>query len=773
MGWVKTTVSSIALIAALSGHDAVAQTATDGDDFELDLVTITTRRTLEDLQDVPGSVTVLSEERLERSNINNTDDVILNTPGVSFTENASPIDLNVSIRGITDLVGASGTGPTNGIFLDGFLLNPTGGAASINPELVDLEQVEVAFGPQGTAFGRGTLGGAINFRTKKPTDEVEYSLELEAGSFADGRGVAIANLPIFEDGLLSTRFVVFGEISDGFIDFASLTDNDSIGSDNAGGRFSLRSQPTDRLTFDFGISFDRTNQDDSFSATQESVAAGDPINEANVAEGLNLDRLVTTANIVYESDIGAFKSNTGFLDTDVFSDESDTDGTAIDFLSSTAAFNEQSISQEFRFESDEFALPEGFGKVSFNIGTSFSFSEDGLESVILPGTDTLPTFAGGLPLATQAGLLVGAGLLEASVFGLMPADLAAEVAGALATPPEFLGTSDTISSTSVNNFGVFGDIRFRPIDKLELAVGARFHRDSVTVESTTALSGVFAIPTLGFTASDFESTEVFTAVTPNASIKYDWTDDFSTYVAFSTGYRPGGVFASSVSIDAFDEERVRSIEGGFKSTWFDNRLLVNASGYFIDYEDIQVAIVEAVSTPTGTLAVTTVDNAASARSVGSEITIAALPFDGLRLDAGIGVNFATFTDFTDSPFGDLTGTRLPNAPVNTFSLTADYEHPEPVYKDLKAFVRAEYNFRTDFSNLLDPSLITFDGFDVANFRAGLRGESMSITAFVENAFNEVYATGSTSLLAAGFVGADVNVDVGATRRFGVVGSIKF
>ncbi|MEO1188942.1 MAG: TonB-dependent receptor [Pseudomonadota bacterium] len=375
-----------------------------------------------------------------------------------------------------------------------------------------------------------------------------------------------------------------------------------------------------------------------------------------------------------------------------------------------------------------------------------------------------------MPLASQIGLLAGAGLLDPTTpLPLLPG----AVADALATPPEFLGTSETVSSTSVNNFGVFGDVRFRPIDKLEIAVGARFHRDAVTVTSATALSGVFALPGLGFTPSDFESSEVFTAVTPNASIKYDWTDDLSTYVSFSTGYRPGGVFASPVSIDAFDEERVRSIEGGFKSTWLDNRLLVNASGYFIDYDDIQVVSVEVVDTLSGPLAVTTVDNAASARSIGSEINITALPFDGLRFDAGIGVNFATFTDFTDSPFGDLTGTRLPNAPVNTFSLVADYEHPEPVFKDLKAFVRAEYNFRTEFANLLDPSLLTFDGFDVANFRAGLRGERMSVTAFVENAFNEVYSTGSTSLLAAGFLGADVNVDVGPTRRFGVVGSIKF
>ncbi|MEM8794484.1 MAG: TonB-dependent receptor, partial [Pseudomonadota bacterium] len=752
------------------------------DDFDvlLDEVLITTRRTEERLKDVPGSVTVLTNERLERSNINTTDDVILNTPGVSFTENSSPTGLEVSIRGISDLVGPDGTGPTNGIFLDGFLLNPTGSTLSLNPELPDLEQVEVAFGPQGTAFGRGTLGGAINFITKKPTDELEASLELEAGSFPDGRGTAIVNIPVLEDGLLSARLVAFGNISDGFIDLTNFSDPDTITSNNAGGRISLRSQPISPLTIDFSLSFDRTNQLAPFLATVPSVEAGDPINESGTPGGLDIDRFTTTANISYDAKIGTFKSNTGFLDTDVES-SSDFDISGFDLLeiASSEAGN-QSVSQEFRYESKEFDLPKRFGKIAFNVGTNFSFSEDGLfSSETVAGSDFLPTLTAPFPFPAQLGFLVGAGLIDPSIFAASPADQAAAVAAALAAPPELLGSLTTSSATTVDHFSVFGDFRFKPVDNLEIAAGVRFNRDAVSVLSSGATTGAFSA--LFPAPATVEFDDIFTAFTPNASVKYNWTEAFSTYVAFSTGYRPGGFAESLVTGGStFDEERIRNIEGGFKSTFFDRRLAINASGYFLEYDDIQVFSLSIIDTPVGPVFDETITNAAAARSIGSEISITALPVNGLRLNASIGLNFSTFTDFATAPDfdgdslpDDLTGSRLPNAPVHTFSLVADYEHPTPIFGDLRGFVRAEYNLRSSFASLIDTTAMTFDGFDIANFRAGLRGDNFSVTAFVENAFDEVYATGSSSLFAPSLVGTDPNVDIGATRRFGVVGTIKF
>ncbi|MEM9011157.1 MAG: TonB-dependent receptor [Pseudomonadota bacterium] len=699
----------------------------------LDPVVVTARRTEELLEDVPGSVVVLSDEQIDRSNIDTTADVISRLPNVSFTENSSPVDLDISIRGVSNQIGTSASGPTNGIFLNGVLLNPSGATTGINATTVDLERVETILGPQGTAFGRGTIGGAINFVTKKPTDTVEGSLDLEVGSFPDGQATAIFNAPLLEDGLLSARLVAFGGATDGFVEFAPGSEVDTVGGENVGVRFSLRSRPTERLTLDGSVSFDRTEFDGPNSATITSVAAGNPISGASF-EGENaLERSLITGEITYDFDIGTLISRSSFFQTDVETLD-DSDFTALDFTVGTGLLDEQAISQELRFQSRDIDLPRRFGSVAVNVGTSVSFNDFSLTSVIDPGPDA---FA-----------IIGEDILG---FPL----------------PDDGSTVTTIADQEVFNFGIFGDVRWRPIPRLEIAAGARFNLDRVSETGETIATGLSAVafPPVPFASGE----ESFTAVTPNASIKYDWTDDFSTYLSFSTGFRAGGFTTSVGGFSSFDEERARSVEGGFRARFFDGRLAVSGSGYFLDYDDIQVSTVEVV----GPAAVFTIDNAASARSVGSEIAIAAAPIDGLRIDAVMGLNFSTFTDFADSPFGDLTGTRLPNAPVHTFSITADYQHPEELLPGLDGFARVEYNFRSSFANLLDPDLVTFDGFDVLTFRAGLRGERVEVEAFVENALDEVFATGSTSLVAAGLVGAPVNVDVGATRRFGLRAKLLF
>ncbi|MEM9011158.1 MAG: TonB-dependent receptor [Pseudomonadota bacterium] len=732
----RRTFATTAGLTLGLGLPGAAQTTAPEDPataLVLDPVVVTARRTEELLEDVPGSVVVITGEEFERSNLTDTTSVVERLPNVTFTESASPIDLNVSIRGITNLIGTGASGPTNGIFVDGVLLNPTGGTSGINSTLVDLERVEAALGPQGTAFGRGTIGGAINFVTKKPTDEFETILNLEVGSYPDGDAQAIFNAPILDDGLLSARLVAFGGANDGFIEFPPGNEPDTVGRDNVGVRLSLRSRPTERLTLDGSISFDRTEFDGSNSATITSVEAGNPISGGDFVEENSLERILIAVDGTYDFDIGTLRSKTSFYQTDVFTFD-DTDFTGADFAIGTGILAEQAIAQEVRFESRAFDLPATAGEFAFNVGTSFSFNDFAVASILDPGADA---FA-----------LIGEELIGIPL-------------------PDDGSTSTLSSEQEVFNFGLFGDVRWRPVPKLEIAAGARFNFDRVTESGETVSTGLsaFVFPNVPFESGE----ESFTAVTPNASIKYDWSDDFSTYFAFSTGFRAGGFTASVAGFDSFDEERVRSFEAGFRARFFDGRLAISGSGYLLDYEDIQVSISEVVDLVT----VLTVDNAASARSVGSEIGIAAAPIDGLRIDAQMGLNFSKFTDFTDSPFGDLTGTRLPAAPVHTLSVTADYQHPQDLLPGIQGFVRAEYTFRSSFANLLDPDLLTFDGFDVLTFRTGIRGERVELEAFVENALDSVFPTGSTSLVAAGLVGAPVNVDVGPTRRFGLRAKLLF
>ncbi|MEM8790970.1 MAG: TonB-dependent receptor [Pseudomonadota bacterium] len=704
----------------------------------LNQLIVTARRFEEGLEEVPGSVAVLSDEEIQRSNIDDLNDYVLRIPNTNFVEGGSPTDAELSIRGISNLIGGSATGPTSGVYIDEVIINPTGSNLGLNPTLFDLERLEVAFGPQGTTFGRGTIGGAVNFVTKKPSADFEANVEVEAGSFPDGRVRGVINGAILDEDLLNGRLTFFGQAADGFIDTPNVSDPDALDTSDFGARLALRSQPIDRLTLDWSGSLERNNFVQGNVATEDSIAGGDDLiflfNEEE-AEG-DVNRFLTNFRAEYDTGFGTAISNTSFL---IVKSDTILDGdfSAADIFLGTADDEDRSIAQEFRFNSDGFDLPFA-GETSFILGANFSFNS----------TDTEFAITGQSDLAS----VVGPG------------------AGALVNSTEL----------DVFNFGVFGDVTFRPIDRLELGAGARFNLDRVEIDvKENAAIGTFA-PLFGPTLGDpFSAKETFTGVTPKGSIRYEWTDDFSTYVAISTGFRSGGfntlptVFGTS-----FGEESAINYEGGFRSSWFDNRLVVNGSGFALFYDDIQVSALTPIASPLapgGTVDVPAIVNAAEARSIGAEITVQARPIDGLFLGIDYGLAKSNFIDFIEPSVGDLTGSQLPNAPVHTLSVIAEYEHP--VANDFgDAFMRWEYNYTSDFFNSITdvaPGGDTFGDRNVVNLRIGLRADRFEVEAFAENLFNEFYQTGETSDIATTLFGLPQSGEVGPTRRFGVRGKIFF
>ncbi|MEM7214748.1 MAG: TonB-dependent receptor [Pseudomonadota bacterium] len=734
---------------------AQAATGTSSDAGEevtiLDRIYVTARRTEEEIKDVPASVIVIGDEELIQSNLDDGTDVYRRLPNVSYTQASNPTDTSISVRGISSLVGTGASAPTVGVFVDGVLVNPTNSTAGINPNLVDLERVEAIYGPQGTAFGRGTIGGAINFVSKKPTDEFEGSITTELSSYPntdsfDTKATVVVNTPILEDGLLSARLVGFGAESDGFLDFVSVADPDTNEASEAGVRLSLRSRPLEQVTLDATASYDRNLYTNANSPTNASFVAGNPVNTNNFfGEDQRLEREFYTFNALFEGASGNFNSSTSYFTIDTES-SSDGDRTPFDFLTLFGATQRESFAQEFRFESKEFELSNNAGTVSFNLGATGNQHQSSSFSTLDPGGD---------------------------VFMLVPIPL----------PPGFDdgGVATTFSNQEVTNFGVYGDIRWNPMENLEIAIGGRYSRDRVSFDGLTTSTGLIAgfIMPVPLLTGD----ETFQAFTPNASIKYDWTDDLSTYLSYSTGYRSGGFNNTfNPTFLSFDEEFAQSFEVGLKSSWMDGRLLINASAFYIEYEDIQVLTAQPIAGPGAVMTLFFTDNAAEARSVGGEIGITYFPIDGLMIDAQLGLTFAEFTDYSDSaiidpmtgmPGFDLTGFTLPNAPEQTLSVVVEYEHPEPIILNANPFIRGEYTYRSDFTTSVNPFNAPFDGFDLFNLRAGLRGETFEFSVFAENLFDEIYATGTSSSGAAAFVGGVPNFDIGERRRVGVIGKFTF
>ena len=709
---LRRLLSGSGLTYRYSGADVVAlernATPPDSGPLQLGTVTVTARRTEELLQDVPGSVFVLPAEEIEKSNIGDLEDLALRTPNLSITESGSRDATRVTIRGISNINTNRASAPTVGIYVDEVMLNPTGTPIGLDPNLFDLERAEVTYGPQGTAFGRGTVGGAVNYVTKKPSEKFEAELEGELGSHPDGLLRGVVNGSLTGDRRLMARFVAFARDDDGYIDTPNI--GGSLDAQDYGARLSLRSQPTNRLTLDLAGSFDRTEFRSNNLATRDSIESGDLKFLIDTDRNTRLDRGLITFRGSHDFDLGTLISNTSYLEV-VSEFDGDGDDTELDIFRFDSRNDQTSFAQEFRFEAEPFSVPR-LGETGFLIGVNGLWADESIEFSQSAGDDS--------PFA----------------------------------PPGT--TSFFANDEEVFDLGLFGELRFRPVAPLELALGGRFSYTEVKASQ------------VGFGSASAN----FRAFTPKGSALYDWNDNLSTYALISTGFKSGGFNAFNtgpLSAREFDNENAVNYEAGFKSNWLNERLFVNAAGFVLFYDDIQV--ISLLPSPPNT---TVVQNAGSARSIGGELEILAQPAEGLVLTVAYGFTRAKFTDFEDAPTGDATGQRLPNAPKHTLSVVGEYVHAVfDNYAD--AYVRAEYSYTSDFTLIPQVGAEVFNSYDVLNLRVGLRADRFDLELFAENVLDEEYVTGGSGpgSFLAGLFGVSEPLEVGTTRRFGVRGRMRF
>lgn len=217
---MKLTAKSVLLAAsalsAVAGSPAFAQDA-DSSGANANDIVVTARRIEERLQDVPISVTVLSEQALANNNIASAKDIATYTPGLTTNNRYGSDNTTWTVRGFTqeqrttatvgtyfgDIVAPRGSGSTQG------------GDGAGPGNLFDLSSVQVLKGPQGTLFGRNSTGGAVILTPKKPTDKLEGYLEASAGSYDMFRGQAVLNVPVSET--LRVRFGIDRNKRNGYL----------------------------------------------------------------------------------------------------------------------------------------------------------------------------------------------------------------------------------------------------------------------------------------------------------------------------------------------------------------------------------------------------------------------------------------------------------------------------------------------------------------------------------------------------------------------------
>ena len=673
----------------------------------LEEVIVTAQRREESLQDIPISASVLTADVIDRNMIEDVGDYLPMIPNVSFTTAGARDEREIAIRGIANNLGQiDRAAQTLGLYVDGFSVN----LVTNNPHLQDADRIEVLRGPQGTFFGRGASGGAINITRKQPGPDFFAEADAQYGRDATWSVAGTVNTPVIEDRLY-LRANAYNAHSDGFVTNVNPAGGRSD-SDYQYSRLASRWLITDRFVADLTVT--HTNEEHGIEALIASGVMGPfgrsiyrgappvldglapyPTNTTTLNHDLPSSRsneyYTATANLNYDFGNFAVTSITGYIERD-FNRISDVDHTSLDFIRQEWEEHDTSFSEELRIVSNR------DGRWDWLIGGFFASDRNRIPvSRVSVGADNF--------------------------FG--------------APPGRVIFSADR--SQEINSWAAFGQINFRPTDRLTLTAGGRYSTDDIEKFDSTAT------PTNTRSAS-------FTDFSPHFAVSYDVTDDLMVYGTVSQGYKPGGLqLDPRLPRNTYDEELIRNYELGFKSHFFDRRFRINAAAFLMDWSDMQVNNQVAIQDPnTGAFVIIRgVENAAEATTKGFEFDMSALLAPGLQVGASAGYLDAKFDSYPNAFLTggllDLSGERLPQAPE--WTSTAHVQYATPIRSGAELFISGEWSYRSEtvpnVQNLSESGFpFRAPAFDVWNFRVGYVSKRFSIFAYLENAFDEQYFTTS-------------------------------
>ena len=770
----------VLLITAVISCPAFAQQG-----YELEEIVVTAQRREQNLQEVPVSVTAFSGAVLERANITQASEYLALTPNVGFSdgEETGSRAVSISIRGVNDLKsGQNSVISSIGIYLDEFSVVASANRSAVNPHLQDIERVEVLRGPQGTYFGRNSLGGALNLTTKSPTDQFEGAIKIGGEAYDTrgslGQGTFVLNMPVSEN--LAVRGVAHYENNSGMVENINPDGVDS-GYEHIMGRFSALYTPSDATKVKLMVMYSEEDQDGD-----ESVPSG--VWNVDTTDGyvLGVAGGVSDLTVPVNVDgIGFWPNNRdkNSRDKKEFNDSKTTVAVLNISHALTDTFTLKSISGVFDskfdrlFDEDQLGGWDNFFTEA--TGDSLSYSTE------LRGEYTGSSYEwiGGFLYARDeqdiAQNVIGGSAFTAPVGPLGPNDpngtvLLSNIAAFIPFGLCFLCEQKPFT---VDSIAVFADFTWHATDRLDLIVGGRYTHDKV--ESTVITTGPFVTDTT--VTGIAQGNQSFDDFSPRFVARYQFTDDFSLYGTVSKGYKAGGTSlgfnADPVNVPLpaiievpFQEETVWSYEVGFKSEWMDNRLRINASAFFLDWSDLQLESFRFLVPGNLQSKFALTANMDEAEAKGFEVEFVAAVSERFTFSGGLGYLDSEITksgpqELSGGFIVNLDGLDVPKSPKLTVNLVGEYRWP---IGNGDAWARVEYVHRDSQksnpeaivwqqirglvlpnSSPADPALLTPtpDGFpfvapeyDLINLRAGYEWDKFSVDVYIDNAFDEKYYT---------------------------------
>ncbi|QXH46924.1 TonB-dependent receptor [Pseudomonas xanthosomatis] len=752
----------LATSGASFAEQAAPATPAASQEAKLGTVTVNARRREETAQSVPTPISVLDSETLETQRIYRVQDLQQLVPSTNVAY-VHARQSSISIRGLGNNPASDGLEGSVGIYLDNVYLGRPGMAVF---DLLDVEQLEVLRGPQGTLFGKNTTAGVLNITTRKPTFHQEGSVQSSLGEDGYWQTQGSFSGPLTDT--LAGRISAYHTEDDGYVKNI-YNGHDLNGGQRQGFRTQLLFKPDDNFNLRW---IGEYNEEDSDNGILSLYSTGPTINGVNRYESLAAQAGATLVSgkdrkVNFDADqrVTVFQGGTSveanwtlpndFTLTSIsayrwwdFTPRND-DGLNVPVFSSAGvSVRDKQYSQEIRL-----ASPTG-GFFDYVLG-AYYFKQD---------------------LDNKSFTYYGA---QADIWN--------------ATPAGALANVSTIGNGHIDtdSYALFGQATWHLTERLDFTAGVRGTYEEKNAWVTrdapvggAAVTGAAAAARQGRVGA-YDSGDLSQySFSPSGllSLSYRFTDQLLGYASLTHGEKSGGVnltvgAAPRLGTDSLlvGTERANNAELGLKSTWFDDRLQLNSNLFWTEVHGYQANVYDQVNR------VQYLANAGNVRSRGLEFEATALPVRGLTLNFNGSWNDVRYTQYDDAPCPpevslanatatcDLSGHQVVGASKYIANLNGQYkwqlaEHIEP-------YVTASYAFRSKAVGTIDDSDYgQIPSYAIVNLSTGVRLDQgdgvLDLSLWVKNAGDKTYFTSLWNSANGGYAGVlGTPRTVGATARY--------
>lgn len=709
--WTRVVIAALmgtASSAALAQESSAESTASD--EGGIAEIVVTAQKRAENLQDTPISIVAFGSDALEQKGVSSLNDLF--TGGVPslrispFLGRASAV--SIGMRGLVPVDATQVTrDPTVGIYIDSVYI---GRVSGLGMELSDIERIEVLRGPQGTLFGRNTIGGAVSVVTKRPTGEFGVDVKAGIGNFESRTIAAHVNLPriagiaIKLDGLYSDRGGLVLNPNPDFHDYSEIR--------KYGFKATALWEPADNLSilYSYDQSHDKSTSNYSDITATDQAAALRPsfvtLREGRVRTArigvpvLRNPQRARGHSLIAEWDVAdnlTIRSISAWRDLTSVQWDQDTGGVTAWGPNrpfgrlSYALVDQNQFSQEIQFVGDAGDFKYVFG--------GYYFNENGADEATVFSSARLNAANNDIILLPQIVPDAGVG-----------------------------NTPDRAARVNVKSKALFGQVTWSPTVLLGLHVtaGARYtddHKDGFL----TAIRGVNPNLDFEFDSSRFD---------PMATVAYDISNDINVYAKVSRAYRAGGANTRSSILRPFGEEELVAWEAGLKADLFDRRARFNIAAYTSRLSNQQVDFIN----PAFVSNTETVNAPEKRRIKGVEVDLTLAPVRDLLF----GINYA-YTDAPATPVRNIFSGVVENVssaftPKHAVTLTADYTFPRFSFGELRVhfdantagnyFANSTVNYKAEGAFLINGRL-TLGDIDVG-------GGTVDVALWAKNLTNAKY-----------------------------------